>query len=375
MNYIIHLNAFFQRQCNSTHLAPLEFSLYMALFDLWNTRRFADTFFTLDSNRLMTVSGIHSENTYRKHLKSLHTKGYLKYYPGPNFAKVQMTVLTLATQDLGTLSADGIPTQVSLTDEVGKPCADMCDGPFTPRTEYTSAISIAGKNIIRLEQEDESLVARASASSDYVVVADKKSITDYWWKSYANKSTYLVSLNDGARKLLYTGGNYITYQFSPGGKYLVYYDPKQYAYFSYHLPSGRLINISGSIPIPLTRDDMDSLSGNPLLAVGIAGWLPDDDALFIYDNFDIWKVDPSDITPPLNITNGYGREHDIKLRAINESPSTIYDAKEPLILAAFNTSNKQNGFYRKAINKKGDPELLTMGPYFAYTTDSSAEPS
>ncbi len=115
---------------------------------------------------------------------------------------------------------------------------------------------------------------------------------------------------------------------------------------------------------------MDSLPGNPLLAAGIAGWLPNDDAVFIYDNHDIWKADPTNATLPVNITNGYGRVHDIKLRAINEGPSTIYDPREPLLLAAFNTANKQNGFYRKAVNKKGDPELLTMGPWYAYTTDS-----
>ncbi|KAA2238795.1 hypothetical protein F0L74_21510 [Chitinophaga agrisoli] len=101
MNYISHLNAFFQLQRNGSNLAAPEFCLYMALFDQWNTRRFENPFI-LDSNRLMTASGIQSDNTYRKYLKALQEKGYITYTPGPNFAWVTMRPLMPAAPDAGT---------------------------------------------------------------------------------------------------------------------------------------------------------------------------------------------------------------------------------------------------------------------------------
>ncbi|KAA2239879.1 hypothetical protein F0L74_27215 [Chitinophaga agrisoli] len=116
MNYIAHLNAFFQRQRNGDNLAPYEFCLYMAIFDLWNTRRFENPFF-LDCQRLMTVSGIHSENTYRKYLRSLRDKGYFKYDPGVNFAQVTMIPLQ------PTPSTNGGPKETSPDNAGGNQCA------------------------------------------------------------------------------------------------------------------------------------------------------------------------------------------------------------------------------------------------------------
>src|SRR5207302_2836654 len=36
---------------------------------------------------------------------------------------------------------------------------------------------------------------------------------------------------------------------------------------------------------------------------------------------------------------------------------------EKLFLTAFNRETKENGFFSMQIDKKGDPELLSMGPY------------
>lgn len=46
----------------------------------------------------------------------------------------------------------------------------------------------------------------------------------------------------------------------------------------------------------------------------MAGWIKYDEAVFIYDQYDIWKVDPKERKPPVNITNGYGRKHHTSVR-------------------------------------------------------------
>ena len=42
----------------------------------------------------------------------------------------------------------------------------------------------------------------------------------------------------------------------------------------------------------------------------------DDTAVFIYDQYDIWEVDPQGREHPINITNGYGRKQHTPVRLI-----------------------------------------------------------
>jgi hypothetical protein len=42
--------------------------------------------------------------------------------------------------------------------------------------------------------------------------------------------------------------------------------------------------------------------------------MKDDSAVLIYDQYDIWKVDPEGKKPPVNLTNGYGRSDHTVLR-------------------------------------------------------------
>ncbi len=45
---------------------------------------------------------------------------------------------------------------------------------------------------------------------------------------------------------------------------------------------------------------------------------------------------------------------------------------DKLVFSAFNTLNKDNGFYQKQIDQIGDPELLSMGPFYIFTEDGQA---
>ncbi len=241
---------------------------------------------------------------------------------------------------------------------------------YVPPIEIAAVINPIDKKINYLVRENENLVATSSPKGDYVIVANKKNITEYWWRTYPQKKTFLVSLKDGSKKLLDSGYNYLNYSFSPGGNYLVYYDSKEKAYFSYALLSGQTVNISKKIPTPLgpTRAS-DSLFGIVQLPVGIAAWLSDDKALLIYDNYDVWKIDPLGVAPPTNVTNSYGKTNGIKLRLVVDG-TTNYSENDNLLLSAFDVTNKYNGFYRKKLGTKGDPELLSMGPYYIYTVAS-----
>jgi dipeptidyl aminopeptidase/acylaminoacyl peptidase len=175
------------------------------------------------------------------------------------------------------------------------------------------------------------------------------------WNSAFRFASYLVSMRDGSRRLLPPGA-----QLSPGGGHVVYYDEKQDTYFSYETSSGTTQNITPGKGTRWKSYQDDDLPGGPR---GIAGWLSRDSGVLIYDRNDIWQIDFAGAAAPLNLTNGYGRSHDIVFSLLDNQSRRTYRPGERLVLSAFNMTNKDNGFYSKVLGQGGEPTYLTMGPY------------
>jgi dipeptidyl aminopeptidase/acylaminoacyl peptidase len=78
-------------------------------------------------------------------------------------------------------------------------------------------------------------------------------------------------------------------------------------------------------------------------AYGMAGWLRGDQAVLLYDRFDIWKVDPTGDMLPENLTNG--RAHHMRYRYIDLDREEQYiDPDKPLLLHVFDESTKASGY-------------------------------
>lgn len=232
---------------------------------------------------------------------------------------------------------------------------------------YAAVISTENNRVIRLQQDYE--LSLLPPKGDFMVFA-KNTQGDRFWINQQD-SNWLVSLRDGNRTLLQTVGR-CDFWFSPNGKYLIYSDVGQQSnYFSYNLKTGKTINISTTIPArslswhnEFEPQPQTTVQISLTYPVGVAGWLQGDTALLIYDNYDIWKLDPTGRYLPENITAGYGQSHHIKFRlAEDQGQEIVINSKKALLLSAYNTKNMYNGFYKKKLNKPGNPILLTMGPY------------
>ncbi|SEW39199.1 Dipeptidyl aminopeptidase/acylaminoacyl peptidase [Chitinophaga sp. YR573] len=227
---------------------------------------------------------------------------------------------------------------------------------YEPRPlTYDAVISTDNNRVIRLQFDDE--ISKMPPVSDYMLYG-KNTAGDRFWLSQAD-SNWLVSLKDGSRKLLATNEG-VLFRTSPDGNYLLYFDKKNY--FSYDLRSGRLRNISASIPSGslLIHDEYKRPVEEVPYPLEIAAWLPADTGVLVYDNYDIWQLDITGRKAPINITNGYGKAHHIKLKLAADGEYILLADSRSLLLAAYNTVNKQNGFYRTTGK---DPVLLIMGPY------------
>ncbi|WP_281980350.1 hypothetical protein [Tenacibaculum mesophilum] len=83
VNYITHLNTVFEEFLNDNRLNPTHISLYMALFQVWNSTRFPEEFFVI-RDEVMQQSKIGSKSTYHRCLKDLDKYGYIEYQPSHN---------------------------------------------------------------------------------------------------------------------------------------------------------------------------------------------------------------------------------------------------------------------------------------------------
>ena len=95
MNYIRLLNAAFEKFFFDDRLNPTHISLYMALFQEWNSSRFADEFY-VNRRELMRVAKIGSKSTYHRCVTDLDSWNYLSYFPSNNpykGSKIKMSII------------------------------------------------------------------------------------------------------------------------------------------------------------------------------------------------------------------------------------------------------------------------------------------
>jgi hypothetical protein len=218
---------------------------------------------------------------------------------------------------------------------------------------YDAVVSVDDTSVIVLQNEFGDYVQSLPAENhgDHVVIG-RNINGDRFWLPKDNRK-WLVSLRNGQKALL---PNSIanTYTFSPDGQYIVYYDQKERNYFSYHITTGRLTNVSAGIKNVNLEIEQKYLHGyKSFQEVGIAAW--DSLHVFVYDNFDIWCLDLTGKETPRNVTEGYGKRNKIKFRFFDCKLS-----KKEAVLIAFNSITKENGFFTVNLSEEGFLRLCTM---------------
>jgi dipeptidyl aminopeptidase/acylaminoacyl peptidase len=168
--------------------------------------------------------------------------------------------------------------------------------------------------------------------------------------------TYIIDATTGTRKLL-VKQNHGNTSWSPSGRYLLNFDGKDWSTIS--VPDGKTVNLTASLGVKFFNEETDTPNVPP--AYGSGGWTKDGKYVLIYDRFDIWRISP-DGTGAKNITAGYGRDHDLRLRSIRteaDPRERWIDPAKPLLLQAENLTNHDTGFFRGSIDG-GDPKQLMM---------------
>ncbi|MFN0088351.1 MAG: prolyl oligopeptidase family serine peptidase [Blastocatellia bacterium] len=196
--------------------------------------------------------------------------------------------------------------------------------------------------------------ANPSSNGLWAIGTDDRAYRVFKGQNMGATDHYLVNTSDGSRRSLLKG-NPFGLTFSPNGKYAVYFDGKDWG--SVSIPEGRLTNLTKSLGVNFWQEDHDSPSVPS--SYGLAGWTKDDQAVLLYDQYDIWQLAP-DGSAARNLTDGLGRKEKTEFRYVRLDPQEKFiDPAKPMLLRAENEWTRDSGFYRDRVDG-GMPEKLVM---------------
>ena len=184
------------------------------------------------------------------------------------------------------------------------------------------------------------------------------------WEGYPyHQDFYLVDVHSG-EATMFKENCRATPDVSPNGEYIYWYQAVDTTWHTYHISSQREYTVA-------TPDEVQSANElndrpRPPYPYGTAGWVEDDEALLVYDRFDIWKVDPEKDKEPVKITQN-GRETSTQYRLIDyereEDEKDGLDPDKTYHLHGHNIETRADGYYSVTLEKAQVPEKITGGRY------------
>jgi dipeptidyl aminopeptidase/acylaminoacyl peptidase len=182
------------------------------------------------------------------------------------------------------------------------------------------------------------------------------------WTGKSAADYYLVDVETGIKRLIVKNKSLVS--LSPGGNYVVWYNPADSTYYSHStdVNSTEVLDLSSKIPVSFCDERWD-MPGDPE-PYGIAGWSENDKYVFLYDRYDIWRVDPEGTKVPMNATRNYGRKNQLKFRYQKlDQEEEFIDTSKPAIVSAFDERIKSGGYFNADFHNYTDPRLLLMEDY------------
>ncbi|GAB3560950.1 prolyl oligopeptidase family serine peptidase [Spirosoma luteolum] len=174
---------------------------------------------------------------------------------------------------------------------------------------------------------------------------------------------YLIDTQTGEKKRIANDIMASEARLSPGGRYVSWFDERDSLWRAWSVADGRRIDLTRGLPSKFFDEEHDTpnLPG----AYGSAGWTTNDRYLWLYDRYDIWQVDPTGREKPMNLTAGWGRKNNIRLRRVDPMPNEpnrpdpAIDPAQPLYLTGIWESDKSTGLLHSASARTaGEPRVL-----------------
>ena len=230
------------------------------------------------------------------------------------------------------------------------------------KKNYGAVYQLATGDVHQLatvEQPD--LMVGNEGDGAYAVTSSSRPYSVSWmWEGRTRSDYYTVSLATGERKPL-AKADYGEYRLSPAGNYAYWYAETDSCWYTISLADGKKHQLT--TPQTFMGWDEDNDVPNYPNAYGAAGWSADDENLYLYDRYDIWKFDPKGEAKPVNMTVN-GRAKKIAYRVVDlDKDARTLDMKQPLLLRGTDEVSKGDGYYSLRLKKPAAPKELLAGNF------------
>lgn len=157
------------------------------------------------------------------------------------------------------------------------------------KRNYVAVYDLRSNSITQLGSKDvPTVIFTNEGDGDYfVAVTDTGRRVESQWTGNTKKDVYSLNVADGSRTLVRKNLDGAVYA-SSTGNYILLYDNHARQYFSWNGKS--LNNVSSPIKTALYNEEND-VPDDPS-PYGIMGWHEKDSFVYIYDRYDVWRVDP-----------------------------------------------------------------------------------
>jgi dipeptidyl aminopeptidase/acylaminoacyl peptidase len=163
---------------------------------------------------------------------------------------------------------------------------------------------------------------------------------------------YAIEVSTGAKTMI-TERVTITGPSSPTGRYTLWFDGEDW--FAYDVQRGREANLTDGVPSAFVNLDVTP-TREQMPAFGVAGWMENDEAVLIYDQWDVWQMEP-DGSGARKLTEGVADA--IRYRIASDDLDGEDDgmgADEMVYYSVYSEWTKEAGF--AAADFGDDPEML-----------------
>ncbi len=170
------------------------------------------------------------------------------------------------------------------------------------------------------------------------------------------------------RKAFYDNGS-----LNPAGTHFVYFDGEAKHYMSVELSSGKTVNVSAGITVPL----WDTTDDHPirLTPAGPVQYLDNGD-LVVSDSRDLWVLSIDGSKRPTCFTDGMGRFQNwtFSIQAFPREDDVVgLNSKQPVLLRVLNQDTMANGVFVDQFYGKDSPKSLVMGNFSFVISGKAAD--
>ena len=200
--------------------------------------------------------------------------------------------------------------------------------------------------------------------ADWALVKDPtENYVERQWNYMSPEKLKLVNVVSGESKPVATGPSELS-ELSPADKFVLWFDDRNF--YAYEIATGETRCLTKDIPYPLWNEDQDI----PMIPTpyGVAAWTENDNALLVYDRYDIWCLDPTGKNKPMCLTDGAGRKANRRYRYVKTDPEFRFVKNgDEMILDVFDYTDKRNGLATLKYTGKAAVPSLKVIDKFKYT--------